>query len=137
MKVAETTMKFFWYSTDAEKPATDTAAVTYNTTERTLENKVIVINKYNINREIFSLLKGFCPVQEACNHQHSNNGYSLCYQSHISNFFVRVLESERKKMHTQDYSGKCGTSHTECGVPTERESFLPTKCVHVPKTIHT
>ena len=47
VKVAETTMKFFWYSTDAEKPATDTAAITYNTTERTLENKVIVINKYN------------------------------------------------------------------------------------------
>lgn len=38
-KVAQTTIKLFWYSTDAENPATDTAAVTYNTTERTLENK--------------------------------------------------------------------------------------------------
>lgn len=39
VKVAQTTMKFFWYSTDAAKPATDTAAVTYNTTERALESK--------------------------------------------------------------------------------------------------
>lgn len=39
VKVAQTTMKFCWYSTDAAKPATDTAAVTYNTTERALESK--------------------------------------------------------------------------------------------------
>ena len=38
-KVAQTTIKFLWYSTDAENPATATAAVTYNTTERALENK--------------------------------------------------------------------------------------------------
>ena len=38
-KVAQTTIKFLWYSTDAENPATATAAVMYNTTERALENK--------------------------------------------------------------------------------------------------